>query len=60
MYKYQKYIRKKFAFTKQEYHGQNNLERYPTPVVGAFQFVTKRYIWQVGTEKSTNLALCNY
>ena len=42
---FRKKVRKRLIFTKQEYHGQGNLERYVTPMVGAFQFVTKRYIW---------------
>ena len=27
-------------FTVQEYYGQENLERYVTPMVGAFHYVT--------------------
>ena len=42
-------IRKRLTFTKQEYYGQENSERYVTPMVGASHFVTKRYIWYVGT-----------
>ena len=38
-------IRKRLLFTELDYYGQNNSDRYVTPTVGAFQFVTKRYIW---------------
>ena len=53
-------LEKRQFFTKQDFYGQKDLERYVTPMVGAFQFVTKRYIWQVGAKKSSNLALRNY
>ena len=38
-------ITKSLIFTKQDCYGQENLERYVTPMVGAFVFVTNRYIW---------------
>ena len=53
-------IRKRLFFTKREFYGQENLEHYVTPMVGVFQFVTKRYIWLVSTKISANLALRNY
>ena len=31
-------------FKKRDFYGPDNLERYVTPMVGASQFVTKRYM----------------
>ena len=42
------------------YYGQKDPKSYVTPIVGASEFVTKRFTWQVGTEKSTNVALHFY
>ena len=47
-------------FIKQYYKGQENSERHVTPMSGALQVVTKRYIWQVGTKDRQNLALRDY
>ena len=50
LYTYElKKIGKRLTFTKQDYYGQENLESYVTPMIGASHFVTKRYIWYVGT-----------
>ena len=38
-------IRKRLFFKTRDFYGQKNLGRYVTPMVGAFQYATKRYIW---------------
>ena len=47
-------MKNRLIFMKEDYCGQENLERYVTLMVGAFQFVIKRYIWQVGTKNQPN------
>ena len=51
-------IRYRLFFSEQDLYDQENLEHYVTPMVDAFQFVTKRYIRLVVI--SANLALRNY
>ena len=53
-------MQKKSVFTKRDFYRLKNPERYVTPMVGEFQFVTKRYIWWIDTKKSANLLLRNY
>ena len=43
-------IRKRLFFTKGDFNGQENSKRYVTHMIGIFWFVTKRYIWYVGTK----------
>ena len=53
-------MKNRLIFMKEDYCGQENLERYVTLMVGACQFVTKCYIWYVSTKNLADLALRNY